>query len=94
MSLGFGLVLVAMLAIFAWGQRNNALNSEATAIAESNAKATALVNEENARATAEAEKQRAEEQARIAFSRQLAAQAVSHLHDQLDLVVCQASIDG
>ena len=56
-------------------QRNNALNSEATAIAEANAKSTALVNEENARATAQAEKVRAEEQANIALARQLAAQA-------------------
>jgi WD40 repeat protein len=74
LGLGFGLIIVAVLAIFAWNQRNNALSSEATAIAETNAKATALVNEENARATAQAEQERAEEQARIALSRQLIAQ--------------------
>jgi len=73
-GLGFGLAIVAILAIFAWGQRNTAIASEATSIAESNAKATALVNEESARATAQVEKERAEEQAHIALSRQLIAQ--------------------
>jgi len=54
-GLGFGVIVMAILAVFAWGQRNNALDSEAIAIAEGNAKATALVNEEYAVATAKAE---------------------------------------
>jgi WD40 repeat protein len=74
-GLGFGLLLVTLLAFFAWTQRNSALSSEATAIAEANAKATALVNEEYARATAQAETIRAEEQAAISRARELAAQS-------------------
>ena len=69
-GLGFGLAIMIALSIFAWAQRDNA-------ISESNAKATALVNEESARATALAEKDRAELQAKISLSRQLATQAKS-----------------
>ena len=47
-SLVAGLAIVAMLAIFAWVQRN-------TAVTEANAKATALVNEKIARSTTVAE---------------------------------------
>ncbi|MFZ5910796.1 MAG: toll/interleukin-1 receptor domain-containing protein [Chloroflexota bacterium] len=87
LSLGVGLAIVASLAVFAWNQRNNALNSEATAVAESNAKAIALVNEENARATAEAERTRAEEQALIANSRHLASVAQTELDTRTDLAL-------
>ena len=69
-GLMIGLGVMVVLSFVAWGQRNIAL-------AEANAKATALVNEENARATAQAEKVRAEEQAQIALARQLAAQSQS-----------------
>ncbi len=65
-------------------------SSAATAVAEANAKATALVNEENARATAQAEKVRAEEQAKIALSRQLAAQAQVLVDEQFDLALLLA----
>ncbi|RJP49532.1 MAG: TIR domain-containing protein [Anaerolineaceae bacterium] len=84
-SLGFGLAIVALLAIIAWNQRNNALNSEAMAVAEANAKATALANEESARATAQAEKEHAEEQAHIARAGELVAQAEAVRHIQPDL---------
>lgn len=67
-SFGLGLVIVALLAVFAWGQRNTAIN-------EANAKATALVNEESARSTAQAEKSRAETQRNIALARHLSTQA-------------------
>ena len=67
-SLGIGLVLMATLAVFAWGQRNNA-------ISEANAKETALVNEKHARGTAQAEKVIAEEKTKIARAGELAAQA-------------------
>lgn len=69
-SLTLGLIIVTVLVFFAWAQRN-------TAISETNAKATALINEENANATAQAEKIRAEEQSNIALARQFAAQANS-----------------
>jgi WD40 repeat protein len=61
LSLAFGLAIVALLAVFAWSQTTNALNSEATAIAQEHAKATALVQERHARETAAAERQGAEE---------------------------------
>jgi len=60
-GLGFGLAIVAVLAIFAWNQRNSALNSEATAHAEANAKSTAQAS--------------AEEQRNIAIARQITSQA-------------------
>ena len=84
-SLGLGLIFVGVLAVFAWNQRNSA-------IAETNAKATALINEEfavstakaetNIRATAQAE---AEERTRQAQSGQLATIALSKLEREFDL---------
>ena len=76
-GLGFGLIILAILALFAWGQRNYARASEKIAISEANQKATALVKEEAARATAQAEKERAEQQARISLARQLSVQSQS-----------------
>ena len=67
-SFGFGLVIVAFLVVFSWVQRNTAIN-------ETNAKATALVNEEYAQSTALAEKLRAENQRDIALARHLSMQA-------------------
>ncbi len=82
-GLGIGLAIVAVLAVFAWVQRNTAVteaNSRATAesnaITEANAKATALVNEESARATAQAEKERAEEQTQIARANYLITKSI------------------
>ena len=89
--LSFGVILMTILAVFAWRQRNSAVASEATAIAEGNARATALVNEENARATADSAKATAiseasvrataqadaELQAQISHAGELAAQAVT-----------------
>ncbi len=88
-GLGFGVIAMAILAVFAWRQRNSALDSEATAIAaeatavaEGNARAIALVNEKLARATAQAERDRAEEQAKISRAGELAAQAISYRDEE------------
>jgi WD40 repeat protein len=48
-GLSVGLIIVALLAVLARYQGDRASRSEATAVAEANAKATALVNEQNAR---------------------------------------------
>ena len=86
-SFGIGLIVVAFLATFAWGQRNSAMQSEETAIAEANARATANANEVAALSVAEIEEKRAEEQAQIAFARRIAAPARSlyeiEISDQL-----------
>lgn len=58
----FGLVVAIILALLAWGQRNEAV----------------------------AQRDRAEQQRRIALSRQLAAQASTHFVDQLDLALLLA----
>jgi|GEM_PF-2746661 len=67
-GLSLGLVIMMVLSVFAFAQRN-------VAILQTNEKATALVNEEHARSTAQAEQKRADEQSEIALARQLAAQA-------------------
>lgn len=64
----FGLIVAVVLDLLAWGQRNVALDAQATAQAEANARATS-------QAQAELERDRAEHQARLATSRQLAAQS-------------------
>ncbi|MBI2976920.1 MAG: WD40 repeat domain-containing protein [Chloroflexi bacterium] len=75
-------LVVGVLAVFAYGQRNDAIAQKATAQAAS----TLALGEANTRATAEAdarEKQaEAERQARIARSGQLAVQAISLLDKQ------------
>ncbi len=82
LGLAIGLILTIGLALLAWGQRNTALEAQATSVAESNARATAVVNaqlEANRRATAqadaEARRQEAEEQRQLAVARGLAVQA-------------------
>jgi WD40 repeat protein len=87
-----GLAIVAVLAVFAWAQRNTAVaeaNSRATAesnaINETNARATALVNEVNAKATAQAEKLRAEERATIARAGELSTLAFSFRETNIEL---------
>jgi WD40 repeat protein len=82
-GLSIGLVIVAILAILAWQQRN-------LAVSETNAKATALVNVENARATAQLEKEHAEEQALIANSRHLSSVAKTILETRTDLALLLA----
>ena len=75
--LAVGLMIMFFLAIgaafFAFNQQQEASYQAATA--------------ETARDIAEREQVRAEQQARLALSRQLAAQAVSHLTDQPDLAI-------
>jgi len=78
-GLGIGVIVFAILAIFAWNQRN-------TAVAETNAKATALVNEENAVATAQAERDRAQ-------SGQLATIALSQIESDFNLALL-LSVEG
>lgn len=60
-GLSLTLLIVVMLALSAWWQRDNALRSQATAVAESFMRATAQAN--------------AEEQAKISLARSLSAQA-------------------
>ncbi|RPH73440.1 TIR domain-containing protein, partial [bacterium] len=60
-SLGIGFVVVAILAVFAWGQRNEAVSQRSTAQAAST--------------QAIAQEAEAQRQAKIALARQLAAQA-------------------
>ena len=82
-GLSLGLIIMVILSIFAWTQRN-------VAISQTNEKATALVNEEHARSTAVAEKVRADAQSELALARQLAAQAellISQYPRQLDRAV-------
>ena len=80
-----GLAVAIVLGIFAWTQRNQAVHegqvratAEAQAVAESKARATA-------QAQAEEQRRIAVEQRDTALSRQLAAQAMNHMEDQLDL---------
>ena len=80
-------IIMILLSLVAWGQRNSAISAQNTAVAEANAKATALVNVENARATAQAEKERAEEQAHIAISRQLTSLARTFYSNQLNMAL-------
>jgi hypothetical protein len=84
-GLGVGFIAIAVLAIFAWIQNNAAVASEATAVAESNARATALENERIAQATAQSEKIRANEQTLLALSRQLANSSITVPSTDLDL---------
>jgi WD40 repeat protein len=78
-GLSIGLIVMALLSVFALVQRNMAINAQSTALAEGAARATALANEESAKATAQAERDRAEKQAQIALSRQLIAQIPNKL---------------
>lgn len=73
-----GLVVTAVLALAAWNQRNEALEAKAIAVEEARVRATA-------QADAIQQRDNAEQQRRIALSRQLAAQARTYLSDQLDL---------
>ncbi|MGB9881105.1 MAG: toll/interleukin-1 receptor domain-containing protein, partial [Anaerolineae bacterium] len=73
-----GLVVATVLALAAWKQRNEALEAKVIAVQEAKARATA-------QAEAIAQRDHAEQQRRIALSRQLAAQAQTYLADQLDL---------
>ena len=66
LSLGFGLIMVTILALFAWGQRNSAVASEATAISEANAKALALAGRQTALANAQTQESRALTQEAVA----------------------------
>ncbi len=60
------MVIVTVLAVFAWGQRNSAVASEMTAVAEANAKATALVGEQAALSNAQTQEAIAHTQEAIA----------------------------
>ncbi|MGC8786935.1 MAG: TIR domain-containing protein, partial [Anaerolineae bacterium] len=78
-----GLVVATVLALAAWKQRNEALEAKVIAVQEAKARATA-------QAEAIAQRDHAEQQRRIALSRQLAAQAQTYLADQLDLALLLA----
>ena len=67
-GLGIGLVIMVILSFIAWDQRNNAMASEETAIAEANARATAQKE-------AEIQADIAEERRKLALARQIAVQA-------------------
>ena len=82
-GLAIGLVITIVLSFVAWGQRNNALNSEATAIAEAKSRATA-------QAVAEVERDRADENAKISLARQLSAQSGNLINSNYDLGVLLA----
>jgi WD40 repeat protein len=78
----------------AQAESTRAINAESTAVAEAtralNAEATAdarRLEAEEAQADAEAQRDEAKRQRQIALSRQLAAQALTHLDDQLDLAL-------
>lgn len=79
LGLAVGLMVTLMLALLAWGQRDAALDAQATAVAEANVRATAQIQAEEeaaARATAQAQ---AERQALAARSRELANAAIANL---------------
>lgn len=83
-SLVFVITFVAILAVFAWIQRNSALASEQNAIAEANARFTALANEAYALSTAQAESNArataqavADEQQQVAIAEQLNVQSLT-----------------
>ena len=72
-GLSLGLTLMAALAVFAWGQRNSAVASESTAVAEANAKATALVGEQIALKDAQTQKVAAVENLAVAQTQEAIA---------------------
>jgi WD40 repeat protein len=102
-GLGLGLILMAVLAVFAWGQRNSAVASESTAIAEANAKATALVGEQVALEDAQNQRAAAVENLSIAQTQEAIAkqnaeearrQAMFALSDKLStLALAQVDSD-
>jgi WD40 repeat protein len=72
-----GLGIMIVLSFLAWGQRNSAINSQNTAIAEANARATAQVNAEQQANAAATARTNAEEQANIARARASELQSIS-----------------
>ena len=98
-GLSLGLILVTVIGIFAWNQRNVAVNSEATTIAAStarataelkakkdaDARATALINEKSARATAQANEEAANSAKATAIANETEAkrQAILALSENL-----------
>jgi WD40 repeat protein len=92
-SLSIGFIVVVVLALIAWQQKN-------LAVSESNAKTTALVNEKMARSTAVAEANArataqfdAENKARIVRARALAAESVA-LRDKNFQVSLLLGVEG